>query len=177
MPVNTVDESDDTQEKPTLHAAGGSAALWARPGYLVRRLHQITVAIFLEEMSELDLTPVQFGAMTIIASRPGIEQSVLGEELGIDRVNTGDVVLRLVKNGHARREVSARDRRYKEVYLTAGGEEILAKGSERMKRVQTRLLSSLDPSERKMFMELMIKLIESNNDSGRATLRLPERTA
>jgi len=120
---------------------------------------------------------VQFGAMTIIASRPGIEQSVLGAELGIDRVNAGDVVLRLVKNGHARREVSARDRRYKEVYLTDGGKEILAQGNERMKRVQKRLLSSLDPSQREIFMDLLIKLIESNNDSGRATLRLPDRTA
>jgi DNA-binding MarR family transcriptional regulator len=176
MHVST-DELDDRHDAEAPPAASGSAALWARPGYLVRRLHQIAVAIFLEEMSELDLTPVQFGAMTIIASRPGIEQSVLGEELGIDRVNAGDVVLRLMKNGHARREVSARDRRYKEVYLTEGGHAILAKGGERMKRVQTRLLCSLDPAQRETFMELLIKLIESNNDRGRATLRLPDRTA
>lgn len=175
--MKTVEDLNVAEEIPAGNEAEGSAALWARPGYLVRRLHQIAVAIFLEEMSELDLTPVQFGAMTIIASRPGIEQSVLGEELGIDRVNAGDVVLRLMKNGHASRAVSARDRRYKEVHLTDGGKEILAQGSERMKRVQQRLLSSLDPSQREIFMELLIKLIESNNDSGRATLRLPDRTA
>ena len=99
----------------------GAAALWARPGYLVRRLHQISVAIFLGEMSDLDLTPVQFGALTIIASRPGIEQSVLGEEIGIDRVNVGDVVLRLIKNDLVRRVVSRRDRRFKEVSLTPKG--------------------------------------------------------
>ncbi len=107
----------------------GADALWARPGFLVRRLHQITVAIFLDEMAELDLTPVQFGALTIIAGRPGIEQSTLGEELGIDRVNAGDVVQRLIKNNLARREVSPRDRRFKQVSLTPEGEATLEEGS------------------------------------------------
>jgi hypothetical protein len=36
-----------------------AAALWARPGFLVRRLHQISVAIFMEEMASLEITPVQ----------------------------------------------------------------------------------------------------------------------
>jgi DNA-binding MarR family transcriptional regulator len=152
----------------------GAAALWARPGYLVRRLHQISVAIFLDEMSDLDLTPVQFGALTIIASRPGIEQSVLGEEVGIDRVNAGDVVQRLIKNELARREVSPRDRRFKEVSLTPKGEAVLVEGIARIKRVQQRLLEPLDPEERTVFLRLLMQLINGNNDQGRAPLRLPE---
>jgi DNA-binding MarR family transcriptional regulator len=152
----------------------GAAALWARPGYLVRRLHQISVAIFLDEMSDLDLTPVQFGALTIIASRPGIEQSVLGEEVGIDRVNAGDVVQRLIKNELARREVSPRDRRFKEVSLTSKGEAVLVEGTARIKRVQQRLLEPLDPEERTVFLRLLMQLINGNNDQGRAPLRLPE---
>lgn len=153
----------------------GSVDLWARPGFLVRRLHQITVAIFLDEMSGLDLTPVQFGALTIIAGRPGIEQSTLGEELGIDRVNAGDVVQRLIKNNLARREVSPRDRRFKEVSLTPAGEAALEEGSKRMKRVQERLLHPLNTAERQMFLKLLMQLIDGNNDQGRAPLRLPER--
>jgi DNA-binding MarR family transcriptional regulator len=162
---------------PDLTAAStvpdGAAALWARPGYLVRRLHQISVAIFLDEMADLDLTPVQFGALTIIASRPGIEQSVLGEEVGIDRVNAGDVVLRLIKNDLARREVSPRDRRFREVSLTPKGEAVLCEGMARMKRVQQRLLDPLGPVERELFLGLLMQLITGNNDQGRAPLRLP----
>jgi DNA-binding MarR family transcriptional regulator len=151
----------------------GAVALWERPGYLVRRLHQISVAIFLDEMSDLDLTPVQFGALTIIASRPGIEQSVLGEEVGIDRVNAGDVVLRLIKNDLARREVSPRDRRAREVSLTPKGEAVLCAGMSRIKRVQQRLLEPLDPKDRAVFLGLLMQLITGNNDQGRAPLRLP----
>ncbi len=141
----------------------------------MRRLHQITVAIFLDEMAELDLTPVQFGALTIIAGRPGIEQSTLGEELGIDRVNAGDVVQRLIKNNLARREVSPRDRRFKQVSLTPEGEATLEEGSKRMKRVQERLLHPLNAMERQTFLKLLMQLIDGNNDQGRAPLRLPER--
>jgi MarR family transcriptional regulator, lower aerobic nicotinate degradation pathway regulator len=153
-----------------------SVALWARPGYLVRRLHQISVAIFLDEMSDLDLTPVQFGALSIIANRPGIEQSVLGEELGIDRVNAGDVVQRLIKNDLAQREVSPRDRRFKEVTLTPKGEVAVRQGTARLKRVQQRLLAPLNPDERTVFLRLLMQLISGNNDQGRAPLRLPDKS-
>jgi hypothetical protein len=57
-------------------------SLQARPGFLVRRLHQIGVAIFTDEMADLGITPVQFGAMSIVGMKPGIDQSALGEELG-----------------------------------------------------------------------------------------------
>ncbi len=125
-------------------------------------------------MTGLELTPVQFGAMTIIATHPGIEQSALGEEVGIDRVNAGDVVLRLIKNGLVRREVSARDRRYKEVYLTDAGEAALREGVKRMKQVQTRFLEPLRPEQQEIFLDLVNQLIDGNNHQGRAPLRLPQ---
>ena len=162
-----------TPGSPDMADLDGPAPLWARPGFLVRRLHQITVAIFLDEMAGLDLTPVQFGALTIINTHPGIEQSVLGEELGIDRVNAGDVVQRLMKNNLVKREVSARDRRYKEVSLTADGERLLQEGTRRMKAVQARLMSPLDPADQERFLGLLMQLISGNNDQGRAPLRLP----
>ncbi len=156
-------------------AASGAEALWLRPGFLVRRLHQITVAIFLDEMAGLDLTPVQFGALTVIAARPGIEQSALGAELGIDRVNAGDVVQRLMANDLVWREVSPRDRRYKEVTLTKAGAAMLREGTKRMRRVQDRLLGPLDQASRDTFIALLMQLIEGNNDEGRAPLRLTEK--
>ena len=156
-------------------AASGAEALWLRPGFLVRRLHQITVAIFLDEMAGLDLTPVQFGALTVIAARPGIEQSALGAELGIDRVNAGDVVQRLMANDLVWREVSPRDRRYKEVTLTKAGAKVLREGTKRMRRVQERLLGPLDQASRDTFIALLMQLIEGNNDEGRAPLRLTEK--
>ena len=34
--------------------------LMSRPGFLIRRLHQIHIALFLEECAGVDITPVQY---------------------------------------------------------------------------------------------------------------------
>ena len=40
-----------------------------RPGHLIRRLHQIHVAMFLNKCSDFNLTPVQFGILTVLADQ------------------------------------------------------------------------------------------------------------
>ena len=79
---------------------GPIVPLWRRAGFLVRRLHQISVAIFLREMEGLDLTPVQLGALTVVLERPGIDQSALGAELGID-LDQAAVLTRWSRNLYA----------------------------------------------------------------------------
>lgn len=153
----------------------GLVSLWSRPGFLVRRLHQISVSIFADEMDDLELTPVQFGAMSIIGVNPGIDQSALGEELGTDRANTADVVTRLVKNGLALRTVFPEDRRVRRIYLTEQGSDLVLEANGRLKQIQARLLAPLKPQDRASFVELMSELIEANNSLGRTALRLKSR--
>ena len=136
----------------------------------MRRLHQISVAIFAEEMAGLGLTPVQFGAMSIVGDRPGIEQTALGAELGIDRANVADVVARLARSGHVSREVSATDRRARKLYLTDAGKAVVLEANRRLKRVGDHLLAPLAPPDREVFVELLLQLIEGNNALGRAVL-------
>lgn len=153
----------------------GLVSLWSRPGFLVRRLHQISVAIFSDEMSDLQITPVQFGAMSIAGVNPGIDQSTLGEELGTDRANTADVVTRLVKNGLILRTVSPKDRRVRRIYLTKPGLDVVLEANSRLTLIQTRLLAPLNPQDRAVFVTLMSDLIEANNSLGRTALRLKAR--
>jgi DNA-binding MarR family transcriptional regulator len=149
-----------------------AAALWARPGFLVRRLHQISVAIFMEEMASLELTPVQYGALMIVAAQPGIDQSALAAELGVDRANAGDVLARLSKSGYLTREPSPSDRRFIQVRLTAQGTALLRKAAGRARKVQERLLLPLAPKDRKAFVALMNQIISASNHVGRAPLRI-----
>src|SRR5262249_12619133 len=83
--------------------------LASRPGYLVRRLHQIHSAIFQEECQEFGITPVQYGLITALLNNPGMDQVTLGGEVGIDRTNAADVLSRLAERGLVRRERSKRD--------------------------------------------------------------------
>lgn len=146
-------------------------SLWARPGFLVRRLHQISVAIFLDEMAALELTPVQYGALMIVAAKPNIDQSTLAAELGVDRANAGDVLARMSKAGYVTRTPSANDRRFIQIKLTAEGTALLRKASARARKVQDRLLKPLAPSDRGVFIALITQIINGNDHLSRAPLR------
>ena len=145
-------------------------SVWDRPGFLVRRLHQISVAIFADEMGDLGITPVQFGTLSVIAANPGIDQAALGAALGIDRANVADVVLRLVTHGYVVRQPSETDRRVKKLFLTPPGEEVRGRSLAKLKHVQSRLLQPLDPHERENFVNLLSRLIDENNALSRAPL-------
>ncbi len=146
-------------------------SLWARPGFLVRRLHQISVAIFLDEMAALELTPVQYGALMIVAAKPNIDQSTLAAELGVDRANAGDVLARMSKAGYVTRTPSANDRRFIQIKLTAEGTALLRKASARARKVQDQLLKPLAPSDRGVFIALITQIINGNDHLSRAPLR------
>ena len=45
--------------------------IYAAPGHLVRRLHQIAVSIFLEQTRGFRITPVQYSALSAIRAFPG----------------------------------------------------------------------------------------------------------
>src|SRR5262249_18226655 len=61
--------------------------LWGRPGYLLRRLHQIHYALFFEECAGFDITPVQYGLLTTLSLNPDLDQNSLARELRTDRPN------------------------------------------------------------------------------------------
>ena len=93
--------------------------LWSRPGYLIRRLHQIHLALFLEECKASQLTPVQYGLLTALAIRGDLDQVSLAEEIGLDRTTTAEVLRRLEARKLVSRKPNPDDRRAKRVRITA----------------------------------------------------------
>ena len=68
-----------------------------RPGHLIRRLQQISFALFIDQAREFDITPVQYSAIFAIGNHPGIDQTALCNIIAFDRSTIGDVVTRLEK--------------------------------------------------------------------------------
>ena len=95
--------------------------LWSRPGYLIRRLHKIHCALFLEECKDSGLTPVQYGLLTALSFRGELDQGSLAEELGLDRTSTAEVLSRLEKRGLVTRKPNPRDRRARLARITRRG--------------------------------------------------------
>jgi DNA-binding MarR family transcriptional regulator len=156
---------------PSAGETGPLLPLRSRPGYLVRRLHQIHLALFLEECRAFNITPVQYGLLTALSVHPGLDQASLAAELGIDRSNVADVLVRLAARGLLRRTASERDRRVKRAYLSAAGAKLTARMHGAMQRAQARLVAPLAPAERAQFMAFLTRLVEANNQYGRALFR------
>lgn len=146
------------------------------PGYLIRRLHQAAVSIFIETMSATghDLTPVQYAALAATRRYPGLDQATLAGLIAHDRATIGGVVDRLAGKGLIERTVSPRDRRARELRLTPEGAALLSRLEPHIRAIQDDILSGLDPEERKAFVPLLRKAADRVNDRSRAPLKAPE---
>ncbi len=95
------------------------------PGHLIRRLHQISFALFVDQAKAFDITPVQYAAIAAINNHPGIDQTALSNIIAFDRTTIGDVVGRLEKKKLIKRMNGTVDRRTKSLYITPAGERLI----------------------------------------------------
>ena len=152
-------------------AAEIEASLWNRPGFLIRRLHQIHVALFLEECRSFDVTPVQYAVMTALSIAPGRDQITLARDTGIDRTSVADVLKRLAERGLIERRKGAADRRVRLAYLTPEGEALTFRMETAMLRAQERLVAPLGAADRAQLMRSLAALVAANNEFSRAPTR------
>jgi DNA-binding MarR family transcriptional regulator len=150
--------------------------IYRRPGFMLRRAHQIAVGIFAEEGGEFDLTTTQHGVLTALRTFPALDQISLGRLLGLDRSTIGTVVKRLEARGLIRRGISKDDRRRRILDLTVEGERLQGAVGEAAARAQDRLLSAFTPLEAAMLLGLLTKLIEINNAETRVPMRAEIRS-
>lgn len=142
-------------------------ALDARPGFLIRRLHQIHVALFVEECAPEGITPVQYSILTALEQMGPSEQIALSRAVGLDRANTADVIGRLVERRFIQRRGSRTDKRKKVAELTDVGRALLGRLETGVARAHERTLAALPPADRKQFMTYLLTLVETNNELSR----------
>jgi MarR family transcriptional regulator, temperature-dependent positive regulator of motility len=153
-----------------VHKHAPMSMIHSMPGHLIRRLHQISTALFQERMIAmgLDLTPVQYGALAVLSENPGIDQARLAGLIAYDRATIGGVVDRLQAKGLIRRRVSPRDRRARELALTREGAALLARVTPEVRAVQAEILPGLTEAERTAFLALAARATEAGNTLSRA---------
>jgi DNA-binding MarR family transcriptional regulator len=141
--------------------------LWKRPGFLVRRLHQIHSAMFFEACSKFGVTPLQYSLLSLLREQPGLDQSSLGWELGIDRSNAFDVIQRLRRAGLIGLKINHLDRRRKITMLTAQGTALLDRLDPVALQAHANLLTGLTRKEQKLLMQMLTKVLIEMNGVGR----------
>ncbi|WP_326522892.1 MarR family winged helix-turn-helix transcriptional regulator [Sphingomonas sp.] len=145
------------------------AELYLKPGHLIRRAHQISWALFLEECADHNVTPVQYAALVAIGQHPGIDATRLSALIAFDRSTTGNVLERLEKRGLISRDRSAGDRRQKLLQLTADGAALLVVCRAGVERVQTRLLERLSPPDRTALTTMLATIVDAGGDDAPAS--------
>jgi MarR family transcriptional regulator, lower aerobic nicotinate degradation pathway regulator len=147
--------------------------LYARPGFLLRRAHQISAAVFEDECRELGLTPAQFGVLTVIKAHPGLGQSSLARALGFDKVTVLRVLRGLETRGLVAREPAADNKRNVSVGLTPDGKAMLARAQKPAERAYKRLLAPLDKDQQAQLVQLLQLLTGELEDDARAAFVPP----
>jgi DNA-binding MarR family transcriptional regulator len=141
--------------------------LYRRPGFMIRRMQQISVSIFIEETGKLKVTNRQWGILLVLAHQPHIDQISVANLLGLDRSTAGMVIKKLEKDGLVVRTVNLHDRRRHSLQLTQSGRRLLSQLAEPAQRARKRLLSPFTPREQKLFLQLLDKCTRALNDSTR----------
>ena len=147
--------------------------IYDKPGYLIRRLQQLAVSVFLEETARYDTTPIQYGALAAIRAHPGIDQLRLSHAIGLDRTTIAGVVERLEQKALIRRTTGVADRRTKLLEITPAGARLLEQMVPHTDRAQERMLEGLTARERKLFLKLLKRLVSTNNAVSRISVSEP----
>ncbi len=136
-------------------------ALQSRPGFLIRRLHQIHTALFNEECSAASITPVMYSILSTLSQSGPLDQTSLSSAVAIDKTNMFDVLERMRKQGYVRRRTPTADRRVRLTAITEKGQQLLDTWDANVERAHARTIEDLTPQEQATFMKLLGKVVKA----------------
>ncbi len=133
------------------------------PGHLIRRAHQLSVAIFAEQTAAFDITAVQFAMLNALIEEPGTDQITLAGKVAFDAATSGAVIARLEAKGLLRRDADPKDKRRKLLTATEEGEKIVVAMKTAVADVQVDIMQPLTKLEARQLTTLLAKLVAGHD--------------
>lgn len=127
-------------------------------GYALRRAQMLAYADFIAALGELNLSPGQFGVLTVIDTNPGLRQSEVSGALGIQKTNFVAVLNEFERRGLAVRKAAAGDRRSYALYLTPAGQSLLRRARAAQARHEAHLVGRIGRQGREQLLSLLNRL-------------------
>ncbi len=118
--------------------------VYEMPGHLIRRCHQISIALFHQECAAFEITPQQYAVLRVLATHDGVDQITVAGLAAFNRTTAGELVARLEQMGLLTRQDGSDDRRVKNLFITKAGRRLLKDIHAGVHRVQERLLEPLE---------------------------------
>lgn len=135
-----------------------------RPGFLIRRLHQIHAALFQKACGQFEITPLQYSLLSALAVRKTADQTTLAADIALDRTTTTGALRRLEARHLIERPINADDRRARLCRLTRSGATLLARIETAARAAHDATLDGLSDRERRQFIAMMQRIVAGNAD-------------
>ena len=129
-----------------------------RPGFLMRRLHQIHVSLFSELCGAFRVTPLQYSLLSLLRACDGADQTTLASTVALDRTTTTGALKRLQARGLVERSPSPADRRSQHCSLTPEGRALLLRMEGAARQAHNVTMAPLSPAEQATLIQLMKKI-------------------
>ncbi len=130
-------------------------------GFRLRRVQNQLSRNFTAVTTELGLRQGLFSSLAIVAANPGISQSELSREVGLDKSVTVTMVDEMEKFGWAERRRSPEDRRRHALYVTDAGAAKLDELFALMEQTEAEVLHALTPAEMALLSELLDRMYDA----------------
>ena len=156
-----MDSTSDKEDRDKGDRAGNGVALGMLTellGYHLRRAQVAVFQHFTQTTGAAEITPGQFGVLTVIDSNPGLSQTQLGNALGIDRSTVVAVIDRLESRGLVTRAVSPSDRRSHALRLSDEGTRLLRRLEELVRAHERHIARDLTAEEKQHLIELLDRI-------------------
>ena len=162
-----------TNQKPS-HRSDDEmlAELYARPGFMLRRAHQIAMDLFIQACSPVNITPSQYGVLYIINTVGSISQIGIARLIGLDRSTTALVVRLLTERGLLEKRQSREDSRKSEIQLTEQGKSVFQEAEKLANREMKMILEPFTIEEGEIFLNLLGKFVAHHNDRTRVSMNI-----
>jgi DNA-binding MarR family transcriptional regulator len=127
---------------------------------LVHLLHLASMKAdrIFEETAGRDLTPRQFQLLAAVARTPGLSQTAIVEQTGIDRSTTALLADKLEQRGLIERTRDRQDRRAVQVTLTRAGEKLLRRIAAKAALTDRALVAKLTDGSGPLLSSLLSEL-------------------
>ena len=155
-------------KKPTQKSAN-SWPLGQRPGFLIRRLHQIHVALFQKRCAAFEITPLQYSLLSALAERGTADQTTLADDVALDRTTTTGALKRLQSRNFIERSIHHRDRRAQICRLTKAGAALLRQMEASARAAHRETVADLSKIDQKRFIAMMQRIVAASSASEKAT--------
>lgn len=130
-------------------------------GFRLRRVQNQLSRDFAAATAAKGLRSGLFSSLGIIEANPGISQSELSREVGLDKSVTVTIVDELEKFGWAVRERSKEDRRRYELFITDEGRAHLDELFTIVGKTEDAVLHQLSPAELHLLSELLDRMYDA----------------